>query len=186
MNDLLLLRAAPHDRIAALVGHGVSAALVGRMVRSARLEARLSSLVAARLGPLGDVDAGGAAVLAMTADERLDLAGRAGAVWHGAAIARVIDTPSHQALVTGLGGDGYGAALAGRHLAQVTAFPDLSPEAILRAVARDGIACFAAWCDTRSPALADRLRLVGPAAPAEAVHRASGPAIVAWLLERRP
>ncbi len=185
MSDLPLLRAAPHDRIAALVGHGVSAALVSRVVRSPRLEARLASLVAARLGRLDDVDRSGAAVLAMTPDAWHDLARSAGAVWHGDAIARVIDGPSHQALVTGLGQSGYARALAGRHLTQVTSPADCSLELLLQAVAADGAACFAAWCDAQPPALAGRLRLVRPAAAVDAVHRTSGPTIVAWLLERR-
>lgn len=186
MSDVPLLRSAPHDRVAALVGHGVSAALVGRVVRSPRLEARLASLVAARLGPLGVVDRGGAAVLAMTSDEQLQLAGSAGAVWHGDAIARIIDGPSHQTLLTGLGQHRYGAALAGRHLAPVKNPVDRSPELLLQAVAADGAACFAAWCDAQPAALAGRLRLVHPEASVEAAHRTFGPTIVTWLLERRP
>lgn len=183
MNDLLRLRAAPHDRVAALIGYGVSPALVARLVRLPRIEAKLAALLTTRWGPLGPLDPGRSAILAMGDDDLLALASRAGVVWHAGAIARVIDGPSRQELVDRLGPGDYDLALAGLHLARSVEAPAgaVSPEAI----AADGSACLAAWCDAQPPAIADRLRLIRPAASPAAVHHATGPAIVAWLLERR-
>ena len=183
MNDLLRLRAAAPDRIADLVGHGISPALVGRLVRLPRLEARLAALIAAPWGPPGPLDPARSAVLAMGEAELVALAFRAGVVWHAGAIARVIEGPSRQDLVGRLGPDGYDLALAGLPLASPAS---QDPGAVSPAsIAADGAACLAAWCDAQPPAIAGRLRLLRPAASPRTVHSASGPAIVAWLLERR-
>lgn len=181
MNDLGRLQAAPHDRVAALIGHGVSPGLVARLVRLPRIEAKLAALLTTRWGSLGPLDHGQSAVLAMGDDDLGALASRAGVVWHAGAIARVIDGASRQDLVERLGPGGYELAMAGLRLARpvetdAVASPDM--------IAADGSACLAAWCDAQPPAIADRLRLIRPAASPASVHHASGPAIVAWLLER--
>lgn len=183
MNDLARLRAAAPDRIADLIGYGVSPALVGRLVRIPRIEAKLAALVAAQWGPLGPLEPGQSCILTMGADELVALAAQAGIVWHAEAIARVIDGPSRQGLIDRLGPDGYGLALAGRHLAKPSTDQpvEMSPDAI----AVEGSACLATWCDAQPPAIAGRLRLIRPAASPMPIHDAAGPAIVAWLLKRR-
>lgn len=184
MNDLSRVRAAAPDRIADVLGHGVSPALIGRLVRLQRIEARLAALVAARWGPLGPLDPAQAAILAMDEDELVALASEAGAVWHAGAVARVIDGSSREALIGSLSAHGYDLALAGVHLASPSSE---DPGAVLpESIAADGAACLAAWCDAQPPAIAGRLRLVRPAASPKSVHAAAGPAIVAWLIERRP
>lgn len=184
MTEVDVLRAAPHDRLAALLGHGVSSALIGRLVGSARLRTRLAGLISSRLGDLGELDRHQVSALAMTPDGLLDLSTRAGVVWNGAAIARIIDGASRRALLVALGEHRYSLALAGLGLAQPGATLDPSPDGIVAAVAADGAACLAAWCEAQPATVAGRLRLIRPDGSPGTAHAMSGPAIVAWLLER--
>ncbi len=184
MRDLRLLDAAPHDRIALLLGFGVSPALVTRLVRSPRLQARLAPVVVSRLGALAVPDKWQAAALAMLPDELHDLANRTGAVWHAGAIARIIDGPSRRTLVGALGENTYELALAGIALAQPVGYPAPSPASLVEAVAADGAASLAAWCEAQPPSIAARLRLMRPDVSFDATHAKTGPGIVAWLLGR--
>jgi hypothetical protein len=189
--DLTLLQNARHDRIAALLQHGVSTALVGRLIHTERLQMRLAEFVSAQLGELDALDGIQASVLAMSADAMADLAMRAGAIWHARAIARIIDTPSRRALLALLGDDRYRIALESLNLdsldlAALTTDIDRTPEAIAKSVETDGAACLAAWCEAQPPQIANRLALLKPAGSPTAIHKASGPVIIAWLLERQP
>lgn len=184
MSDLALLRAAPHDRVANLVGCGVSPEIVERLMGSPRLELRLSSLISSYLGPPGEVSRDQAAVLAMTSAEHADLATLAGLVWHGGRIAQMIDRASRDAVLARFGEHGYGVALAGLHLSRPVEDAALPPDKLGDRVTSDGLACLAAWCDAQPPTVAGRLRLVLPENSADAVHHEHGPAIVTWVLER--
>lgn len=191
MIDLTLLRNAHHDRIAALLQHGVSTALVGRLIHSERLQMRLAEFVSAQLGELDALDGTQAAVLAMSPDAMADLAMRAGAIWHARAIARIIDGPSRRALLALLGEDRYrlaleGLDLVGLDLAAPATDIDRTPETIAKSVEADGAACLAAWCEAQPPRIANRLALLRPAGSPATIHKASGPVIIAWLLERQP
>jgi hypothetical protein len=184
MTDVTLLQAAPHDRLGSVLGYGVSAALVGRLAQSPRLQARMTELISLRLGDLNDLNREHAKVLAMAPDELTDLSIRAGVVWHAGVIARIIDGVSRRALVVLLGEKNYGLALAG--LCSQPPLPDSAfdrgPEDIAKAVSVDGAACLAAWCESQPRAVSGRLRLIRPAASPEDAHETWGPQIVTRLL----
>jgi YOP proteins translocation protein K (YscK) len=182
--DLDLLRHAPQSRIAALLGHGVSQAFIDRLRGTPRLNARLAALIAEQLGEVGDLTMEQRTALALGPEAMAGLAVQAGAVWHAGAIARIIDGAARRMLIGLLGEDTYRLALDGLPLAAAEV-PDQSPEAIADAAPGDGAACFAAWCDTQPLAVAGRLALARPIAAVTPAHRASGPAVIDWLLGRR-
>jgi hypothetical protein len=184
VTDVTLLQAAPHDRLAFVLGYGVSAALVDRLAQLTRLQARMTELISSRLGDLGDLNREHAKVLAMAPDELMDLSIRAGVVWHAGVIARIIDGVSQRALVVLLGERNYGLALA--CLCSQPPLPDNTfdrgPKDIAKAVSVDGAACLAAWCESQPRAVSGRLRLIRPAASPEAAHETLGPQIITRLL----
>jgi hypothetical protein len=182
--DLDLVRHAPQSRIAELLGHGVSQAFVDRLRGTPRLNARLAALIAEQLGEVGNLTMEQRTALTLTQEAMAGLAAQAGAVWQAGAIARIIDGATRRALIGLLGEDTYRLALDGLPLAAAE-MPNQSPEAIAGAAPGDGAACFTAWCDAQPPALAGRLALVRPMAAVTPAHRASGPAVIDWLLGRR-
>lgn len=175
------LAEAMPDRLAALLGHGVSEGLAARLQGEARLRAGLDRLLADRLGTLPELDAVQAHVLSMDGAALARLGAQAGAVWHASAIGRIVDGAAVRALVAAIGEDLRGVALRGR----VLAGPETAaaPEAIAALIPHDGAACLAAWCAAQPRPVAARVALRWtPAAPG-AAHRAQGPAIIAWLAE---
>jgi hypothetical protein len=182
VTDVALVRAASHERLASVLGYGVSADLVGRLAQSSRLRMRLTSLIASRMGKIGELDREQARILAMSPDQLTDLSMRAGAVWHAAAILRIVDGVSRRILVARLGEKNYQLGLAFRSLQPPGTTLDRAPGEIAQAVPADGAACLAAWCESQPPAVAGRLRLTRPAASPEPAHLTWGPPIIAGLL----
>ena len=184
MTDPILLRTASPERLAAVLGPGVPAAVVARLVQSPRLQTRLTALMVSRLGELGPVTPSQAKALALMPDALVALSRRAGAVWHAGALARTIDGPGRRSLAAAIGEDDYGTALAGLFLAppaEVLHHPSVD---LIGMIATDGAACLAAWCGKQPATVAGRLNLSRPDAQAGAAHDRFGPKSVAWLLER--
>ncbi|WP_131115253.1 hypothetical protein [Lichenihabitans psoromatis] len=183
MSEIALLQAASPDRIAALIGHGASSNLVTRLLRSTRLRARLAEVVSARLGLVGSMTPVQAAILDLSEVGLSTLARRAGAIWHGRAIARAIDASDRRALVATLGTSLYGQALRGIALSPELPGDLQGPEALDVAVATDGAACLEAWRLAQPPGVALRVGLLRATVLVEALHRERGPSIVAWLVQ---
>jgi hypothetical protein len=180
--DRCLLKTVPSDRLASILGCGVSVATMERLAQMPRLQARLTELISARLGDVSDLTPDQARALAMNPDELADLSARAGIIWYGGAIARIIDKASRQSLVALLGAAAYGLALACVDLQPPGIALDLTPENIAKAVPIDGAACLAAWCACQSHSVSRRLQLTIPAATSESVHAVWGPKIIGRLL----
>jgi hypothetical protein len=182
MIDPSFLGTIPSDRLANVLGCGVSAATMDRLAQLPRLQGRLIDLISARLGNVGVLTLGQARALAMNPNELTDLSARAGAIWYGGAIARIIDKTSRQSLVALLGEAAYGLALACVDLRPPGITLDLTSENIAKAVPVDGAACLAAWCAAQSDAVSRRLQLTMPVATLGSVHAAWGPKIIGRLL----
>ncbi len=185
MNDRQRVLAAPADRIAALFGHGFSPGLAADLAASARFETRFADAAVRRLGDLPPLAPDQSAALALAPDDLRDLVLRAGAVFHAAALARVIDGATRRNLTASLGSDVYVAALEGRGLAPPGAPADEPPDDLPAAVSSDGEACWAAWRERQPAPVGSRLVLFGPRAAPKAAHKTYGPSIVSWLLDRR-
>jgi hypothetical protein len=142
----------------------------------------MARLISRRLGDVGALSREQARALAMQPDQLTDLASRAGVIWHAGAIARIIDAVSRRALVALLGEKTFELSMAFRSLQPPGGAPDRAPEDIAKAVAVDGAACLAAWCESQHQAVSGRLRLTRPAASPEPVHEMWGPQIIARLL----
>jgi hypothetical protein len=185
MTDETLLLSVPPDRLASVLGYGVSADLLNRLVRSPRFRDRVVSLVASHLGDVGPLSREQTKILAMRPDELIDLSNRAGSVWHVGSIVRAIDGASRRLLVSLLGTKNYELALACIDLQPRGIALDLMPEDIAKVVPIDGAACLAAWCEGQSCAVSSRLRLARPVASPELIHETWGPQIIARLLADR-
>ncbi len=185
MNDRQRVLAAPADRIAALFGHGFSPGLAADLAASARFATRFADAAVRRLGDLPPLAPDQSAALALAPDDLRDLVLRAGAVFHAAALARVIDGATRRNLTASLGSDVYVAALEGRGLAPPGAPADEPPDDLPAAVSSDGEACWAAWRERQPAPVGSRLVLFGPRAAPKAAHKTYGPSIVSWLLDRR-
>jgi hypothetical protein len=176
------LPATSPGRLATFLGHGITADLVDRLVRTPRLRVELAGLIASRLGALGPLDPMQARIMAMREQDVTDLAAKAGAVWHAGSIARIVDGAKRRVLVSLLGEEHYKLALAAAtERPAAAALPDV-PEIIAEAIANDGAACLAAWCAHQPPALRGRLDLIRPVALPGPAHMAAGPQIIARLL----
>jgi hypothetical protein len=182
MTDEELLQSGHPGGIASMLGCGVSAPLVSWIAQSPRFRARMAGVVAARLNEVGSVSREQAKVLAMQPDELIDLANRAGSVWHAGSIVRIIDGPSRRLLVELLGETNHASALANAGLQPPGLAVDRRSEEIAKAVPVDGVACLAAWCEAQPMAVSTRLRLIRPAASPEHIHATWGPPIIARLL----
>ena len=182
-NGDTLVRAARLDRLAAVLGGGLSEALAARLQAADRLHSRIEQVLAARLGAVEKPDTVQARLLGMDAPSLVRLAGEAGAVWHAAAIARLLDGAAVRALVALIGEDLRAAALRGRALAGPATAS--TPDEIASAIPLDGDACLAAWCEAQPMPVAARVGLRwAPRAATEpsAAHLERGPAIVASLV----
>ena len=174
-----LSRAALPAQLAAALGHGVSTALAARLQAADRLRTRLDEILAQRFGAVTAPDAVQEQLLAMDAPALSRLADQAGAVWHAAAIARLVDGAAVRALVAAIGEELREVALRGHALAGPGTIS--APEAIAALIPQDGAACLAAWCEAQPVAVGMRVSLRRPAATPGEAHRAQGPAIIAWL-----
>jgi hypothetical protein len=196
MNDAERIRVASANDIAALLGGGLHGDLVEKLTSSPRFAARLHAAARCRLGDLSIAEqkllaeqnlasTPAAAALALAPDSLSDIVLRAGAVWHAAAIARVVDTAARRGLMATLGPDVYAIALEGRGLAPAVE-PIVPPEGDgwAEAAMRDGARCWSAWRALQPPAVASRLALLGFNSVPARIHTAFGPAIVDRLLDR--
>jgi hypothetical protein len=182
VTDRSLLKGVPSDRLAAVLGYGVSSAMIDRLAQIPRLQARMTELISARLGDVGDMTQDQARVLAMSSDELAVLSARAGVIWYGGAIARIIDKASRQSLVALLGEETYAVALACIDLQPPGITLGLTLENIAEAVPIDGAACLAAWCGSQRHSVSRRLQLTIPAATPDSIHTTWGPTIIGRLL----
>ena len=173
-------RTAQPAVLAAVLGHGITEALAARLQAMDRLLPRLDRIVAAQLDALGELDAMQAQVLQMDMPSLARLASEAGAVWHGASIARLLDGEAVRTLVALIGAELWQTGLRRRALCGPS---DAStPTEIAAALPGDGAACLAAWCEAQSAPIAALLAPRRPPAMPAPAHRAAGPAIVAALI----
>jgi hypothetical protein len=170
------------DRLASVLGYGVSANLLDQLIGTPRFRDRVVGLVELYLGDVGVLGREQMKILAMQPDDLIDLANRAGSVWHAGSIARAIDAESRRLLVSLLGTKNYDLALASINLQPPGLALDVVPEDVAKAVPIDGAACVAAWCERQASAVSTRLRLVRPVASPELSHETWGPQIIARLL----
>lgn len=179
----LPLAALDPDRVAAALGLSLTEELRERLLATPRLAPRVARLVAARrlLGSWETAPFKPAERRLMQLDHqafrRLGLA--AGAVWHADALRATIMAKPRTILLDGLGEEIYALAIAHPDLA-VDLDENHSAETLLEAIAEDGLACLAAWCDTLDPAAGAWFHMKLPAdmtAP-RPLHRAHGPALV--------
>ena len=169
------------DRVAALLGHGTSGGLASRLLASRRLAARLDEVLQQRLGPLPALDAAQARALELDAQGWSLLQQRAGAVWHGNAIAMVVDGRELRALLAEIGEDLRGWALRGRPLAPVAG--TVAVAEIAAAIPAAGAGCLAAWCAAQPDSVRARIEL-RLAADLPAAGGVDGGAVVGWLLSQ--
>lgn len=146
--------------VAPLVSPGLSAATAERLMRSPRLAARVSSLLADRLGRAepGTLAAGDARLALASAETLARIVPCAGAVWHAAQVRALVRAQDVDAFVAALGQEARPAALSWPQLAPpgVATVPADGLEAAIR---RAGAACVAAWVDSLPGWAARRLRL---------------------------
>ena len=181
MNDAERIRVASANDVAALLGGGLQGELVEMLAASPRFAPRLRAAAQRRLGELS---AGEPAALALTPAGLSDIVRRAGAVWHAAAIARVVDTSGRRHLMASLGSDVYAIALEGRGLAPAEAVVAPDRDDWAAAATSDGACCWSAWRTLQPPAVASRLALLGCNVLPARIHQVFGPAIIDWLLDR--
>jgi YOP proteins translocation protein K (YscK) len=188
MNDGERIRAASANDVAALLGGGLPGELVETLIASPRFAARLRAAALHRLessaGELSASEPTAVAALALTPDGLSGIVLRAGAIWHAAAIARIVEASSRRRLMASLGPDIYAIALEARSLAPAEAIAPPDMDDWFEAVMRHGAFCWSAWRTRQPPAVASRLALLGRNDLPERIHEAFGPAIVDWLLVR--
>ncbi|RUW74907.1 MULTISPECIES: SctK family type III secretion system sorting platform protein [unclassified Mesorhizobium] len=173
-------------RLAECFDGTISEAACERMLRSQRLQERLSKLLLERyrLHSAADepADAVDRAIALSSGEELEELALRSGAIYWAGSLAAVIDGREAAGLQAALGADLCALSVANRDLAGPT--QSLQPlEDIHDRVYADGLSCLGAWCQAMPGETSMRVRLkLMPhgsvdAAAAEA-FAAAGPAIV--------
>ena len=169
--------------MASLLGHGIPAGLVERMMAAPSSRTRLDGELRGRLGTLpDDVTAAQSHLLLLDPAGLVHLALRAGAIWHAGAIARVHDGATVRALVERIGPEFREVALAdlADHPRVAAAEPSgIGLDGMPVAIARDGTACLIAWCEGQPRAIGwrvlMRLRMTGQPT---SQHAELGPSIV--------
>ena len=145
---------------ATLIAPGLQADTVRRLLRSPRLAARVSRLLAERLGD-GDpqwLDPIDCALATAPGNALETTALSAGAVWHARRVRALLLAADIAALCHRCGETARGAAL--RHADLAPNEPGGEPSADLAAeIVRDGRRCVAAWIDTLPAWAAGRVRL---------------------------
>ena len=172
--------------MASLLGHGIPAGLVERMLTVPHIRARLDAELRERLGELpAELTPAQAGVASLDQTGLLHLTLRSGAVWHAATIARAHDGATVRALVERIGPEFREAALAdlaGHPRAAAAGAVDPGLDDMPTAIARDGTACMVSWCEAQPRAVGWRillrLRTGGRPSPR---HAEFGPAIVERL-----
>lgn len=168
--------------VAAWLGHGLPASVVKRLMAVPRFAGRVSGLIEARMGELPpQLEPTQAALLEMDRWALTGLALRAGAVWYGRLIAKMIDGASVRALVSEIGPQLRTTGLQRRDLAPDIQAEDL--ELLSQGLERQGMGCIKAWAMQQAPGIAMRLELRLPRRPmASDEHAQFGPAIIDALL----
>ena len=175
--------------IASLLGAGIQAPLVDRMLAKPSTRKRLDVELNARLGTLpSDRTALQDHILLLDPPKLVTLALQAGAVWHASFIARVYDGASVRALAERIGPEFREAAiadLASNPALATLPHPDLDLEKLPAAIARDGAACLVAWCECQPRPIGWRILLKLRISSKPTAHHAQiGSAIVDRLLEK--
>ena len=193
------------ERIAKLLPDGLPAGFRDRLIGSARLRHRLSSLLARRfrLAPCcaGELETPEGR-FAQLEGEALNSALRCvGAIWHARKIRKIILAEPLRHLIEALGRDNHRAALG---LIDLTAEDDAADdgadadgptppdvENLLGRIERDGLIAVNAWCHHQPAALAGRLKLKLPPCPEvddqpPASHRDRGLMIVDCVVMTLP
>ncbi len=172
---------------AALIAPGLQAETARRLLRSPRLAARASRLLAARLGD-GDpqaLDPVDVALAIASADALEAIAFSAGAVWHARRVRAVVLGADIAALCHRCGEAAREAALRHVELAPDDATAAGGQSGDLGAdIAHDGRRCVAAWIDALPDWAAARMRLkwdVRPMAPLPEASQARAVGIVRAL-----
>ncbi|MGI9490612.1 MAG: SctK family type III secretion system sorting platform protein [Geminicoccaceae bacterium] len=185
------------ERIAKLLPDGLPAGFRDRLIGSARLRHRLSSLLARwfRLAPCcaGELETPEGRFAQLEGAPLENALSRVGAIWHARKIRKIILAEPLRHLIESLGRDNYRAALRFIDLAaeddaadegaddDAQALPDV--ENLLGRIERDGLIAMNAWCHHQPAALAGRLKLKLPPCPEvddqpPASHRDRGVMIV--------
>lgn len=167
------------DRVGKLLPDALPAGFRDRLMSSARLRLRLSSLLARRfaLAPCcaGDLATPEGRFVQLEGEDLSSALKRVGAIWHARKIRKIILAEPLRHLIERLGRDNHRAALRYIDLAaeegtpedgaddDQQALPDL--EKLLGQIERDGLIAVNAWCHHQSAALAGRLRLKLPPCP---------------------
>ncbi|RWH84579.1 MAG: hypothetical protein EOQ86_02275 [Mesorhizobium sp.] len=150
-------------RLAQCFDGTIGEAACERMLRSQRLQERLSVLLLDRYGLSGAVSSEPAdemdlAIALSSAEELEDLALRAGAIYWAGSLAAVIDGRQAAALQAALGAEICAFAVANRDLAGP--MQPLEPlEDIHSRVHADGLRCLGAWCHAMPGETSMRVRL---------------------------
>jgi len=178
------LSSALPARVAPLLAPGLRPATAARLIAAPALAAPLSRWLAEQLGrgDLATLEAADRGLALATADVLAAVALRAGAVWHAAAVCRLVHGPALAAFLEACGAEARAAAIRHRNLAM----PDAAVVADLpHAVQHDGAAALAAWLAVLPDWAASRVRLrwagdvPPPAAPGDrravAIVRALAP-----------
>ncbi|MER9967731.1 SctK family type III secretion system sorting platform protein [Mesorhizobium sp. M0060] len=164
----------------------IGEAACARMLRSQRLQERLSKLLLDRhrLSPAVEepADAVDRAIALSSGEELEELALRSGAIYWAGSLAAVIVGREAAALQAALGADLCAFAVANRDLAGP--MQRLGPlEDISGRVYADGLSCLGAWCQTMPSDTSTRVRL--KLMPQQPIHQPvaepfaeAGPAIV--------
>ncbi|MCQ8239618.1 hypothetical protein [Rhizosaccharibacter radicis] len=180
-------------RLASLLGSGISADLVSRMLAVPRLEASCRRLLDRRIGVSAPaLPPTAEAALSLDGLALLALAHRAGAVWHAPLILSTIDGTAVRALVAAIGARARATAI--RHAALAPP-PEqgnaLSPVAgqgsplSAEMIAADGMASLAAWCESQPTGVGRRVMLRLPFSASVSIddrYRRHAPPIVDALL----
>lgn len=172
------------ERLAAFLGHAVSAALAARVQASPRGRAAFDRLLDHRFGTLPPLDPVQRHVAALDSAGWATLVLDLGAAWSARQIAGIVAGDHVRALVAAIGPERRSIALGA--LAHAPAPDDerpVAPDALVAAMPGNGAACLIAWCELQPAALSARLRLRLPEGlRPDARHRAQGPALVAHLV----
>jgi len=160
-------RYAEPSHIRGCFNGAISGELAAKLTACARIEERLSKILAARYSLSGRVELETCIekdrVIALMPSEELGrVAQRAGAVYWGASLATAVLASDVEVLQQQLGQDLYQFALAHRDLSGAVQY--LRPiETIGTAVSNDGWRCFEGWRRSLPQAVAERILLKLPA-----------------------
>jgi hypothetical protein len=168
-------------RAAALLGHGITEAFVGKMLDHPRARRRFFELVESRLGAASPTPVQ-AAALALDSRGLAELARRTGAVWLAASMVQMIDGPAIRDLVAAIGSELRQFAI--HHYALAPPLSETVPvEALAGQIDVAGYRCLSAWCAAQPAPVGRRIALHLPAeVPLAEPFRVHGPGIVDALL----